>query len=576
MDRPLCPRCGTGVIRRGQVHDRVSGKKGQQRYWCRGCNWHGVAALHPERSESAGIDRGGVEALSAEIAGGKRRRYVVTSAQNATPPHKRFLASLLAYCSINDAQLIVIPYRYKNPTAFWSEQAGHDDWWSPELAPYLFDKRVELAPGLTLMADIKTQPTAPRPLWGFETMSGVNSAIIGHPKIELKTVATPQSFLPKILTTTGAVTRKNYLPSKAGKRGEFHHSFGACAVETDGERTHIRQLCATEEGRFCDLDREYSPAGAAEIQPDALVMGDTHVRFVDPGVIAATLEGPDSIVHALKPRTLVWHDVLDFHSGSHHHRHKIFIQYAKHHAGENNVEREIDQVFAFIDRHSPPWAKNIIVASNHHEHFARWVNETDPRGDPENAVFWARTFEAMCLGSRMTDTGPRTIDPLAWWAQSKLRCYPRTRFLARNESFTIRGVEVGFHGDHGADGARGSREAYRKVGIKTVIGHSHSPGILEGAYQVGGSSRLGLEYLRGPSSWMHTHCLIYPNGKRALLNIINGKWRLCHEGRDSTVAQSRRRPSAADAGRRGRGGRGRAPQTAAPSPKPAPIKTSPQ
>lgn len=71
----------------------------------------------------------------------------------------------------------------------------------------------------------------------------------------------------------------------------------------------------------------------------------------------------------------------------------------------------------------------------------------------------------------------------------------------------------------------GSLKGYGKIGVKTVTGHTHSPGIRDGAYQVGGSTRLGLAYLRGPSSWLHTHCAIYANGKRSLINIIDGEWR---------------------------------------------------
>ena len=48
---------------------------------------------------------------------------------------------------------------------------------------------------------------------------------------------------------------------------------------------------------------------------------------------------------------------------------------------------------------------------------------------------------------------------------------------------------------------------------------------MDGVYQVGTSSRLKLEYNSGPSSWLHTHCCIYPNGKRTLITIIDGQWR---------------------------------------------------
>jgi hypothetical protein len=77
----------------------------------------------------------------------------------------------------------------------------------------------------------------------------------------------------------------------------------------------------------------------------------------------------------------------------------------------------------------------------------------------------------------------------------------------------------------GTNGSRGSINQYAKIGAKTVIGHSHSPGIRHGAFQTGTSSTLRMDYTRGPSSWAHCHCVIYPNGKRQLIFVIDGYWR---------------------------------------------------
>jgi hypothetical protein len=62
--------------------------------------------------------------------------------------------------------------------------------------------------------------------------------------------------------------------------------------------------------------------------------------------------------------------------------------------------------------------------------------------------------------------------------------------------------------------------------VKTIIGHSHSPGIDGGCYQTGTSTPLRLDYNKGPSSWLNCHCVLYANGKRSLLPIIDGEWRL--------------------------------------------------
>ena len=98
--------------------------------------------------------------------------------------------------------------------------------------------------------------------------------------------------------------------------------------------------------------------------------------------------------------------------------------------------------------------------------------------------------------------------------------------LERDESLVLGSVELSLHGDKGPNGARGSRSNLKRIGVKTIIGHSHSPGIDGGCYQTGTSTPLRLDYNKGPSSWLNCHCVLYANGKRSLLPIIDGEWRL--------------------------------------------------
>lgn len=474
--------------------------------------------------EEADIDTGKRHAALKALNNKQVNRYVITGAQNATPVFKPFWDALRNYCAANKAELIVIPYRYKNPTSMWTQENETENWWADETLPYLLNQRIELNHNLVLLADIKTQPTAVRPLSGFDTITGGASAILAHPKLELITVPTPQHKLPKILTTTGACTKPNYTDTKTGKKGSFHHTFGACVVEVAGDEFHIRQINAVKNGSFMDLQHEYSHDGVRSVDCiEALVMGDTHQEFADPAVMHATF-GKHGLIDTLKPKYVVWHDLHDFYSRNHHHKDMVFVNYAKHHAGTHNVERALDTTFQFVDMHAHAGI-NVFVPSNHPDALNKWVQSTDPREDPENAVFWAETFVECCKGARMTDTGVRTIDPFVYWAKKKMTTADRTIFLQRDESFVVKGIELGYHGDRGPNGSRGSIGGFTKIGIKTIIGHSHSPGIRDGVYQVGLNSRYELEYNSGPSSWLQTDCIVYKNGKRTLINFINGKWR---------------------------------------------------
>lgn len=513
-----CVHCGSTRLRKDGTG--TASNEGKQRYQCTKCRKRTTLVAH---EEARGISKGRVAALHHTVR--QSRRFVVTAAQNATPVNKAFLAALQAYCKHTGAQLLVIPYRYKNPTSHWGKNAENDDWWAPELTPYLYDRRVKLNKHLMLLGDIKTQPTANSPLQGFESITGQLSAIIGHPKLELTTIPTPQQRMPKLLTTTGAVTLKNYLPSKAGKKGEFHHTYGACVVEIEGKKFHLRQLNAVKDGSFMDLRHHYAAGKVTEMDAvSALILGDTHVEFMDPQVDRATF-GKGGLVDTLLPSAIVWHDVHDFYARTHHHQHDAFIEYVKHTTGTDNVEKALDQTFAFVDERTRHFAKNVFVYSNHPDMLARWVKRADWRTDPRNAKFLLKTALVMLEGARMEDSGAQTIDPFRHWAKEKLQCFHKSVFLDLDESYQIEGIEVGYHGHYGLNGARGTRSSFARIGTKVVIGHGHSPGIREGAYQVGTNSRLKLEYVKGPSSWLHTDCVIYRNGKRSLINIIDGKWR---------------------------------------------------
>ena len=94
-----------------------------------------------------------------------------------------------------------------------------------------------------------------------------------------------------------------------------------------------------------------------------------------------------------------------------------------------------------------------------------------------------------------------------------------------DESYKIGGVELGMHGHLGSNGSRGGSPANMEMSYgKVVYGHRHTAEILRDAYCVGTSTHLTLGYNKGSSSWTHTHCLVYPNGQRQLINFINGSF----------------------------------------------------
>lgn len=520
MSNYSCPKCGNKLVKNGAAGSSKT------RWLCR---TDGVYCYSTTNPAGAKTDRAGRRTKKTPLFRrtlGSTERFLVTAAQNSTPVHGGFIRSLENASNALDAEILAIPLRYKNPTSRWTASQKNEEHWAEEVQPYLYNARRALNPNLMLMGDIKTQPTASAPLNGFDGITGASSGIFGHTKLQLRTVATPQGKLPKILTTTGACTVPNYTDSRAGKLGEFHHTLGAVLVEVRGKEFHIRQINADKAGSFIDLDKWYTPAGVHKAPPAlALSMGDTHVRAVDPLVVEATF-GEGGIVEVLDPEVLAWHDLLDGDSINHHHNGNPFLAAHKREFGLDNARDEVMEAIEFLRKHSKG-RHSIVVPSNHDDFLQRWLANTDWRQDPTNAEFYLETALAMVRQAKSRDANAEKLNAFAYWVDRELLAHgDHIQGLKSDQSFQVAGIELGMHGDRGPNGARGSIKNLRRLGSKCIIGHSHSPGIDEGAYQNGTSTRLRLGYNTGPSSWLNSHTVVYASGKRCLINIINGKWRL--------------------------------------------------
>tara|TARA_R110000765_G_scaffold20317_1_gene52807 strand:- start:24999 stop:26720 length:1722 start_codon:yes stop_codon:yes gene_type:complete len=459
------------------------------------------------------------------------KRFVVTYGQNDTPVHKGFYQSLQVYLKDNNAELIVYKGKYRNPTSI-IESKKEDVDWDYRLKPYLMQTERRLNEKITIYPAF-TSPTAVTPLSGFDTITGNRSGIFPHPKYQMKTVPTPSQSLPKILSTTGAITIPNYSQSKAGTKGEFHHIIGAVVVEiVDDKKFHIRQISADSDGSFYDIAggeiKKYSADGiSGEHRLEALVGGDIHVPFECKESIEATFDQIDRF----RPKELFLHDMVDIWSVNSHETNNRFLNTAKLRHGVMEVEKEVDKSVELINRFatSLPDIKVNLVASNHNDQIDRFLNNADVDKLTVNSEYFHYLSWQKHKSARLVGNGFSFIEAYAFSALEKLKDkFPksvgRVEFLKRDVPYMIGDIEYGIHGCKGSNGARGSTLGYSKIGIKTVTAHSHSPAIIDGSYTVGVLSIINLAYASGQSSWLNTNCFTYPNHKRTLINIIDGKY----------------------------------------------------
>lgn len=476
-----------------------------------------------------------------------KRKFIVTWAQNNTPVHERFFNNLQAYASHINADIHVIAGRYKNPTSIFTDR--NYDQWHHRVIPYLDAARHNLHKYLSIMSDVKIQPTAVNPMTGLEGISGVNSCVFGSPKVHLQMMPVLEGCKPKMMLTTGACTVENYTDSKAGKKGEFHHTLGFVIVEIkDDETFFVRQVTAELDGSFIDLwnkvqfngekneltfnsmteKLQWSAANFGEDyyywkgkstvtqirEIDACILGDLHYGKEDRSVILATQD----LLSKIRPTHVVLHDVFDGDSINHHERKDPFIQYQKEVKGTNSLKAEIDylldelKIFEEFDR-------VVIVRSNHDDFLDRWLKNEDWKKQPtaKNSLEYME-YSSILLKQYSTDQVKGVIPEII------NKRFPKYITLGRSDSYIVNDWELAQHGDVGSGGSRGSLQQFRKLNTKIIVGHYHSPGRLDGALSVGTSTGLRIGYNVGPSNWLQSHVVIHKNGKAQHIHFIDGEY----------------------------------------------------
>jgi len=444
-----------------------------------------------------------------------KKRFIVSWCQSETEINHKFLDNIEAYSKHIDAEILMVAGRYKNPTSLSTSESIKTrenvikNTWHERVLPYLDAKRHKIHKHLELLSDVKIQPTASTPLSGLNSLTGLESCIIGHPRVHLKSLPVLDGYPHKLLLTTGAVSVNNYTDTKVGKKSEFHHTFGFVVVELDGEDFHIRQVTAEEDGSFYDLiylvnSGEVSTHSGAS----AIIFGDLHLGETNEDVLEVSFEMVDWLQCS---DNIILHDVFNGHSITHHELNQPFQLLKREKDGSDCLRKELREMADFFDEYSD--YKFTVVRSNHCEFLDRWLNSNDWRRNGNKESYLGLAYR---LASNPNSKG---IIPLILTEYcDNVYC------LGIDESYRIEGIECGVHGHIGSNGSRGSAMQFKEMNTKSITGHSHSPIRLDGHSSVGTLTHLRVGYNKGLSSWMHSNIAIYPNGKSQHIHITNGKY----------------------------------------------------
>lgn len=472
----------------------------------------------------------------------RNRNFIFTGAQNDALLHEEFWANLQAYAAFLNAEIVVGPWTYE--TQWWAENDPQARTYAPELQEHLCFGQLKIGDNFVFCGEMNTLPTASQPISDLVTYSRGRWAVFPHAKRQLKSVpSNDPAIQAHQVMTSGACTRPKIIPRKAGTKSLFHQIIGATVVQFDEDGDiFCRQITANDDtGAFYDLDAYVANAEVTTgHRVRAMTCADIHVRKLDQANCMAVFgwdmrggraQYRNSMIDVLNPENIIVHDVFDNEARNHHHIHDNAHSYEMAIRGRDSVESEVDQCADFFGLAVGEDRMIIVAEGNHDLALEKYVREGRYRNDGTN-IRYGLQLEDAYLGyvearSRALDNNlpvPR-FSLLEYAIRTKRpELGDKVEWCHDGYSRLIDGIEVGNHGFRGANGAKGTVNGFARAGRKMSIGDKHSPEIMEGVY-VAGVMNLRHGYNKGLSGWAVTMTIQYPDGKRSLVTLQNGKWK---------------------------------------------------
>lgn len=471
----------------------------------------------------------------------RKRGYILTMAQALTPAHGPFVLNLHALAAALGGYEIIIGGATYGKNLF-TEKRRRDLLevapWSAMICELVTRSRRHLADGVQACYEMNMRPTKSNPLTGLNGYIRGVTSIFAHPRRAIVSVPRPQFNEPVTMWTTGACTVPNYVTQEAGLKGLQRHTIGAVIVEIDSEdRVFIRNVDAdAQTGNFHDLDLVIS-SGCVYTLDDAIRIseGDVDRPFLGiPCTHRAGLYAPYAramwgfggnpagdrpLIDLVRAKGQAFNDLFDGQAINHHEDRNPLALYRRHAEGKQLVEPEIDQAARFLSETARPFCKNYITYSNHDDFLQRWLQRPSTEVSVENSKLWHLANYEMRAA---IDRGEK-FDVFEWVLR---RSNPSAVFELVNADVALQvyGTYYNFHGDVGANGARGSTAGLAKLGVKISKAHDHGLAWVDDCISMG-NLIYRADYAKGPTSWVGAWHLGHSDGNRQVGLLVGDKYR---------------------------------------------------
>jgi len=465
----------------------------------------------------------------------KKKKFVITSVGAAAELHVKGFKSLLTYCEVEGAELVLLPMKAHMKAL--QDQPNHFDLY---LKDYQKNFATEFILGTRIKAlELQLNPQQVNPLTGLNRIRGrvehnyddmldadmkiieemyknenKISLVIAHSKQMLQTLITGNDSSPRIMHTTGAITKPSYRKDqRSGLIATEDHDLGALIIEVNGDEFFPRQITInSKNGSFPSMGKRYFPDGKVKKErPAAFVMGDLHPGHECP----VALKIWHKIWKEQKPKNIFLHDWFDGTSCSHwlesNKMAKAMLP-EQFTSIQNEITYAKDVLYKEVADKAPKDAKLYLVPSNHPDFVERYLSAGKYMNDK------AENFKLAHYMMINVFEGKHYLSPF-------LDPDNRYTWLKREDDIIIGGIQCNVHGDKSGNGAKGSKVGIERTYGKAMSGHTHEPTIHFDLFTVGHSSLARHGYNKGASSWVVCSGNIYEDGARELIFVVNGKYK---------------------------------------------------
>lgn len=473
---------------------------------------------------------------------------IITTAQPKAPVNRPFLQSLRHLAKAHKAMLIVL--KTKGEALFLDSELKNE---------FILLEDMHLNSNITIW-HVESNATAASIAKGFKRYTSVESSLI-LPSMKQEMHPVPNmGKLPRAVFSTGAVTLPLYGNTPVERKAREDHFPGAYLIDLKGDKLFFpHNIDALPDGALIHKGVLYRSNGTTRKLDKSEVVrvcGDDHAYIHSPRVAKVL----DDVQKRMPAHMKVSHDTWDQHISNHHNMKNNILLAQMAERGEDRIEKERIVTREFIKRDAMKYDQVLCVSSNHNEALARFNAEGRYMDEHQNWRIGHMTSLAQFHGIDPVEFAVNFYDAfdkaLAEYfelvkqgkkATVKLVAEPviqNVRFLRQGEDFKWGGYSLGFHGDEGSGGSKGTVDAMAFIhsgntasyDAGVVTGHTHSSYKRNRSINVGTSTALPHEedapgYAKGtPNAWFNSFADIYQPreyngiGTAQLFLIIDDAW----------------------------------------------------